>query len=184
VTHTCERPIAWDVLVDYWADDLPGDEAERVEAQLFACGACTATSARVARIAQAMRSAIPPVVSEEDVAALRARGLVVEENRFAPGVRQEARFGAAVDILVHRLGGLDLSRARRVDVTVRIESTGQVILEDLFAPFDPARGEVLIACQRHFAGLPPDVAFDVRTHTADGDAPVQTFLVPHVFESR
>jgi len=50
---------------------------------------------------------------------------------------------------------------------------------------------VLIACQRHFAGLPPDIAFDVRAHEAVGSAaepgagggPVSlaTFLVPHVF---
>ena len=81
------------------------------------------------------------------------------------GVRQ-AVFPAGADLLVHRLAGLDRTLAERVDVIVR------------------ERGEVLIACQRRFSGLPTDVAFDVRAHTGDGEAPVRTFLVPHVFEER
>jgi len=183
----CAEPIAAGRMVDYWAGDLDAADSQRVEEHLFACAACTAELERVARVAEALRTAIPAVVAAADMPALRARGLVVEENAFAPGTRREVTFRPGVDILIHRLQGMDLQRAERVHVSVRVESTGEVILEDPFAPFDRERGEVLIACQRHFAGLPPDIAFDVRAHGASAEAgpavSTATFLVPHVFGS-
>jgi hypothetical protein len=177
----CAAPLAWERLVDYWAGDLGAAETESVDEHLFGCAACSAESARVARIVQALRTALPAVITAAQVAELRARGLVVEENRFAPGKRQEVRFAPEIDMLVHHLAGLDLARAERVQVTVRVESTGDILLEEHFAPFDRERGEILIACQRHFASLPPDVAFDVRAHEPSGPAPLARFMVPHVF---
>jgi hypothetical protein len=185
VSAPCAAPIDPGRLVDYWASDLDPAESQRVEEHLFACAACSAELERVARVVQALRTEIPAVVAASDMQALRARGLVVEENAFKPGTRREVTFRPGVDVLIHRLQGMDLGRAERVHVSVHVESTGEVILEDPFAPFDRERGEVLIACQRHFAGLPPDIAFVVRAHgTAEAGAePVSlaTFLVPHVF---
>lgn len=164
-------------LVAYWADE-PTDET--LEDHLFACDACTRESERIARIVQAFRTSIPPVVSRADVDALRARGTAIRENAFAPGVRTPARFERGVDLLVHRLAGLDLHAAERVDVTVRTES-GQTLFVDAFAPFDRDRGEVLIACQRHFEAFgDPNVAFDVQIHTGERTT-LATYLIPHEF---
>jgi hypothetical protein len=179
VAAACATPVASEQLVDYWAGDLPQAETERIDEHLFGCAACSGESERVARIAQALRDAVPAVVTEEQVRELRARGLVVEENQFAPGLRREVAFAPHVDILIHRLGGLDLARAERVHVSVWIESSGAVLFEDHFAPFDREHGAVLIACQRHFASFPPDVAFDVRTHDDSGAQSLATYLVPH-----
>ena len=179
----CTEPIAWGHLVDYWAGDLDGAESDRVEEHLFACEACTAESARVARVAQAFHTAIPAVVGADELQELRARGLIVEENSVAPGTRRDAIFRPGVDILIHRLHGLDLALAERVQLSIRIESTGAVLFEDHFAPFDRARGEVLVACQRHFSSLPPDVVFDVRAHDPAGGVSLTTFTVPHVFST-
>jgi hypothetical protein len=99
----------------------------------------------------------------------------------APGTRREAIFQPGVDILIHRLYGLDLARAERVQLSVRVESTGDVLFEEHFAPFDRERGEVLVACQRHFSSLPPDIAFDVRAHDPSGRVSLTTFTVPHRF---
>jgi hypothetical protein len=66
-------------------------------------------------------------------------------------------------------------------VSVSVESSGDMVFEDHFAPFDRERGEVLIACQRHFSHLPSDIAFDVRAFDASGEVSRTTFLVPHVF---
>jgi hypothetical protein len=181
MSHACLAPIAWERLVDYWAGDLDRAAIDDVEEHLFGCETCSLESARVARIAQALRTAIPPVVTLEQTAELRSRGLVVEENRFEPNERREVVFGRGVDILIHRLGGMDLSSAERVRVDVRIESTGQLVFEEHFAPFDRERGEVLIACQRHFAALPPDVAFEVSVFEPDGRTSAASFMVPHVF---
>ena len=177
------HPIAWDRLVDYWAGDLDVAENERIEEHLFACEPCSFELARVARIAQACRAAIPAVVSAEELRALRDRGLSIEENPVTAGTRREVQFRPDVDLLIHRLRGMDLARAQRVEVIVRSESTGDVFFEDHFAPFDRARGEVMIACQRHFAQMPPDVVFDVRAHDDAGQVTNATFVVPHRFLS-
>lgn len=185
MTRACAEPVAWSRLVDYWVGDLEAAESDRIEEHLFCCPACSAELARVARVAQVLRTAIPAVLGADQLQELRERGLTIEENPVASGSRREVEFRPGVDLLIHRLQGMDLAGARRVQVTVRSESTGEVFFEDHFAPFDPARGEVLIACQRHFASLPADVVFDVQAHVEDGSGRVSraSFFVPHVFSA-
>jgi hypothetical protein len=177
----CSEPIGWARLVDYFSGDLEVAESDRIEEHLFGCEPCSLEAERAARLAGILRAGIPAVVSAEQVRELRKSGLVIGENPVALGTRELAVFPSGVDILLHRLGGLDLSRAERVQVDVRAESSGEVMFEDHFAPFDRERGEVLIACQRHFASLPADVAFDVRAHEASGQVSLATFLVPHAY---
>jgi hypothetical protein len=168
-------------LVDYWAGALEVAESDAIEQHVFSCEACTAALAGVARIAEAFRAAEPPVVGADEVAALRARGLVVEDNPVDAGARRTVEFPRGVDVIIHHLRGLDLARAERVQVIIRVESTGALILDDPLAPFDRERGEVLIACHRHFERFPPDIAFDVRAHEPQGQITQTTFLVPHAF---
>lgn len=182
MTAPCSSPIGSERLVAYWADDLDADDTARVEEHLFGCAACTVEAERIARIAQALRGVIPPVIARAQLEELRARGLTIADTTFAPGVRQAVTFERHVDLMIHHLGGLDLATAERVEVTVRSEATGAVVHADPWAPFDRDRGEVLIACQRHFSHLPHDVVFDVRVHRASGPAAVATFVVPHVFD--
>mgnify|MGYP006262752617 CR=1 FL=1 len=74
-----------------------------------------------------------------------------------------------------------MSDADRVRVTVRVEETGDILFDAPFAPFDAERGEVLIACQRHFAALPPNIMFEV--HSYKGAAVTsESFTVPHRFD--
>jgi hypothetical protein len=51
----------------------------------------------------------------------------VLENAFAPGERREVEFAPGTDLLIRRLGGLDLSAAERVDVRITQESTGALV---------------------------------------------------------
>jgi hypothetical protein len=173
----------WDALVDYWAGDLDAQASEALEEHVFGCEACAADSARVARIVQTFRASVPAIVSAEQLETLRARGLNVVENDFRPGERRETEFPPSTDLLIHRLTGLDLTKAARVRVLARIESTDHTLMEDFFAPFDRARGEVLIACQRHFRGFPPDLTFDVQAYDATGAAlfDAQSYSIPHIF---
>jgi hypothetical protein len=168
-------------LVDYWAGDLDESDAERVELHLLGCDACTGESEAIARIVQTFKEAVPPIVTEAQTDELRARGLKVVENVFRPGERKLAVFAPEVDILIHRLTGMDLAGAERVSVLILTESTGRILFEDHFVPFDRDRGEVLVACQRHFAMFPPDVLFEVRAHGATGASPPTRFSVPHAF---
>jgi hypothetical protein len=178
---SCRAPLSNEQLVAYWANDLEPAAHDAVEEHLFACDGCLANAERVAQLARVFRSSLPPVVSRGDIDTLRAQGAAIRENVFEPSKRQTVTFEPGVDILIHRLTGLDLASAERVEVTVRNESGGPLIFEELFAPFDRERGEVLIACQRHFAAYPPDVVFDVRVHRPAREVELATYIIPHVF---
>lgn len=181
MTGKCGEPLSHEKLVAYWANELAPDEVPAIDEHLFGCDACTVANDRMSRIVQGVRTMVPPVVSRAEVDVLRARGLVVIANEFAPGVRKSIRFERDTHVMIHHLGGLELRDAERVAVTVRSES-GPTMYEDVAAPFDSERGEVLIACQRHFADMPDDVAFDVRVHRRGDAAPtVTTYFIPHEF---
>jgi hypothetical protein len=178
---SCSLPVSWEVLVAYWAGDLAAADVDRIDEHLMGCESCSAESARVCSIALAIREVIPPVVTQARLQGLRARGLRIEENEFAPGQRKTVFFPRGVDLLVHHLVGLDLSNAQRVRVIVRTESTGEVRFDEPNAPFD-AREGILIACQQHFRAMPPDTVFEVRAIEASGAERTAIYAIPHVFE--
>jgi hypothetical protein len=178
---SCSRPIAWEELVAYWAGDAAPADVVRIDEHLMGCGPCSAESARLFSVVEALHAFVPPVVTRAKLESLRARGLRIEENTFAPDQKRSAVFASGIDLLIHRLAGLDLSNAMRVGVTVRVESTGDVLFEDPSVSFDPREG-VLIACQRHFATMPPDTVFEVRVIEASGSERMAVYTIPHVFE--
>jgi hypothetical protein len=180
MTSACASPIPAAQLVDYWTADLDEPTAAGVEEHLFACTTCTAQMERIQRVIGAFRAGLAPVISPAQLADLRSSGLVIEESSFAPGQKQEARFAPNLDLLIFHLGGLALADAEQVSVTVRSEANG-VIHEDPIAPFDRDRGEVLVACQKHFAAFPRDIVFDVRVQRPGRAADVASYAVPHVF---
>jgi hypothetical protein len=179
---TCASPLSLEVLVDYWADELDATQTERVDEHLMACDVCSLASARVAAIREAIRLAIPPFVSQTDVDTLRARGLRIVENPVAAGERIPALFGADVDILLHRLGGLDLREVESIRVVITVEETGAVVLDQPLTPFERDTGEILVACQRHFGTEPRTVVFEVHARERWGTERVSSFAIPHVYE--
>jgi len=181
VSARCQSPIAFETLVAYWAGDLGSIESDAVEEHVMGCASCTQASARVAAISEAVRAQIPPVLSRDAVAQLRKRGVRVIDNLVRPGERKQASFSPSTDILLHRLAGLDLSRATSVDVTVSVEETGDVIFQSRGVPFDRDAGEVLIPCHKHFSAFPPNIVFGVRVRDESGNENVTVYTVPHVF---
>ena len=167
--------LTFEELCDYWAGE---GETQRLDEHLMGCERCTALSASVAGIAATLRTEIDSMVTRADVERLRARGLRIVEEPVAAGERREIVFPHGVDILLFRLAA-DLAGATRVDVTLIEESTGARLVEHEDVRFDRGGDAVLIACQRHFASFPRDIAFEVRTH---GPAPaVHTYTVIHRF---
>jgi len=177
---SCSTPLSWEDLVLYWAGDLAPEQVERLDEHLMGCTACSAQSARVSAVVEGLRELIPPIITRALLARLRAQGTRIEENTFSPG-QQSVVFRHGVDVLVHRLAGVDLSGAERVRVAVRVESTGALLVEDPNAPFDMQDG-VLVACQRHFADLPPDVLIEVSAIDASGAERTAKYSIPHIFE--
>jgi hypothetical protein len=179
---SCISPLTWEELVAYWAADLAPADQDRVDEHLLGCEACTTEAARVFAVVQALREVIPPVVTRSMLESLRGRGLVVEENTFAPGQRREALFASGVDLLVHRLAGFDLSDTERVRVTLRVENSDQVLAEIPNAPFDTEEG-ILIACQRHYSNMPPDVVFEVSALDPSGAERSASYTILHVYQA-
>ena len=179
---TCPAPLSWETLVDYWAGDLDEAAEADVEDHLFECAACTAAAARVAGVTEALRNALPPVVSRARVDQLRAGGVRIRENTFVPGQRDEVVFTRDADLLIHRLAGLDLARADRVDFRITSESTGELLAAVDAVPFDAAEGAVLVACQRHYAGLPADTVMSVEVHAPSLPPATATYTILHRFE--
>jgi len=180
---TCATPVAWEELVGYWADELDTQAVDRVDEHVMGCAMCSAESARVAAVVHALRAMIPPIVDHARLESIRAAGHVVRDNVLAPDVRRPAVFDASTDVLMHRLQ-LDLSRATRVEVRVLVEESGVPLFLEPSAPFDRDSGELLIACQRHFANFPPNIVIEVHAHEAAGAATVARYPIPHVFERR
>lgn len=179
---TCSNAIAWDTLVDYWAGELDDASTETVEDHLFGCADCTAAAARVAAVTEAVRAALPPAVTRRHVERLRASGARIRENDFTPGDRREVQFDAGADLLIHRLGGLDLTGAERVALRITSESTGALVAADDAITFDAAEGAVLVACQRHYAALPHDTVMEVSVHAGAAPPRRATYTILHAFE--
>jgi hypothetical protein len=82
-----------------------------------------------------------------------------------PGERRQVVFPGDIDILLHRLGGLELEHAMRVGFRTLVRNTGEVLDELPDAPLRPAAGEVLNACQKHFAAMPADAVPELRVES-------------------
>ena len=176
----CTAPLPFETLVAYWAGELAPAANDDVEEHLFACDACARASARIAAITERLRALVPPIVSRALVDSLRARGRRVEDNVVAPEARSHVVF-ADQEFIIHHLSGMALADAARVRVSVRVEESGEVLAEHPEAPFDAEAGEVLVACQRHFAAFPPNVVFVVTATAQSGAERTARFFVSHEF---
>jgi hypothetical protein len=177
----CPSPIPYDTLVALWAGDLPADEAEAAEAHLFSCDVCAQASDRLGRLVAGLREVLPPVISHARRDRLVAAGTRIRETPVEAGVDAEAHFTADVDLLIHVLKA-DVRDAERVDLEL-LDPQGISRLQLTNVPFDRDRGEVLIACQRHYqtdAAMPGgDPVFQVHAVRAGVRRPVGNFFVRH-----
>ncbi|HEY0705996.1 MAG TPA: hypothetical protein VGG33_04330, partial [Polyangia bacterium] len=74
-----------------------------------------------------------------------------------------------------------LTRAERVDVEL-LDPAGVVRLQLERVPFDPDRGEVLIACQRHYetiGAVPGDPRFSLQVFEGGVRRQVGSYFVRH-----
>lgn len=149
--------VSRDRMADYLAGLLQAREEAELEEHLFSCHECATDAEPLFGLAAEVRQAVPPVLTTERFARLEGEDRIGQVNPMSPGQKVEVRYPEAGKILVHRLAGAELARAQRVDVEIT-DLDGKPLLRFEDVPFDPVRGEVLVACQRHFADLLPDDA--------------------------
>ncbi|MGZ3417398.1 MAG: hypothetical protein ACXWUG_01040 [Polyangiales bacterium] len=164
--------------VGYFAGDHPGEDD--LEEHLMGCESCAREGARIAAITEGVRALIPVVVDRAAAERLRAKGLRLRENPVDPGVPNEVVFANDTDIVLHTLRGLDLRGATRVSLRVSVESDGSTLIVLPSTPFDRESGELLIACQRHFAMFPPDTLMEVHVES-EGGTQTERYSILHHF---
>ena len=177
---TCDKPLSFEALTEYWAESLPQAELDRIEEHLLGCATCSEQSARIAALVEPLRAFTPPAVTRAEVERLRDLGMTIAENSFTPGHGHSVHFSRELDLMIHRLVGFDLENVERLQVTVRVASSGKVLFEDPNAPFDTREG-VLIACLRHYSSLPPDTEFELRARESQGAERSAVYGILHVF---
>ena len=167
--QTCGKSIPLGGLLDYLKGALPESDDQEIESHLFRCAICSAEAERIAGLLTSIADATPTILSPSRFAGLEREGRIERINVMTPGQTAEVLYPESGRVLVHRLGGVDLSSARRIDVEVSAEG-GETLwhLEDV--PFDADRGEIFVACQSHFAEMfPPDIVFSVEVAVASVD---------------
>ena len=87
----CQAPIPDGTLLDYWARDLAdGDETDRVEEHLFACGDCSARLHRLAALGTglatlARQGRVSGIVSRALLNRMQRDGIHVRMYSLVPG---------------------------------------------------------------------------------------------------
>ncbi|HUS66761.1 MAG TPA: zf-HC2 domain-containing protein [Kofleriaceae bacterium] len=172
-------PIAVEVLHDYFAGALAGTDEASVEEHVFTCDRCAAAFDAAGALADGLRRWVPPVVSHAWLARERARGTPVRLVDLRDGAQTAAEFSRGLTFLVFVLRG-DLAGASHVAVEVCNEAGEHMSLFEP-VPFDAERGEVLIACQRHYLDeFPRALRFRVLAGTGEAQRVVGEFGVDHL----
>jgi hypothetical protein len=152
--------------------------ASSVEDHLFACDRCGDEWTKLASLVGGLRGTIPMVISHVHRERMLAEGKRISVTEVREGVDTPAQFRPELDLMVFALK-VDLTNIDRVRVDiVSPDGSKRFVEEDV--PFDRARGEVLIACQRHFEGMfADDPTFEV--HTMDPPRHVASYRVLHAW---
>ncbi len=79
----CDAPIGDEALIDYWSGDLAGEEAERLEEHLFACGDCAVRLEQMASLG----TGIARLAREGRVSGIISRTLLNRMQRDGVHVR-------------------------------------------------------------------------------------------------
>lgn len=181
MTVACSHGVAAENWIDFFASDLDEEAGERLEQLLFECARCAAEAERWGAVAGGAGMAIPPVITTKALRALQDQGELMNENVMHPGEHRRASFPDGGRLLIHRLRGLDLARADRVNIALSTPSGAPLVrFEDV--PFDRDTGEVIIACQRHFGeSFPTDIVFEIERCVVDQVEVVATYGVDHAY---
>jgi hypothetical protein len=176
------HPIPFETLTALWAGELAPEEADSVEVHLFSCDACAAAAQQLDRLLGTLYELIPPVLSRAHVERLVANGVRVKELQITRPTGNEAVFTPELDVFVFALHA-DMAGAERVDVEIH-DTAGTPHMQFAHVPFDASRGEVLVACQRHYEAydtLLSDGRFKVFAYAAGQRREIGSFAIRHVW---
>jgi len=166
----CTAPIPDGTLLDYWAPDLAdGDETDRVEEHLFACGDC---SARLHHLA-ALGTGLATIVRQGRVSGIVSRALLNRMQRDGIQVRMYSLLpGETVPCAVFPHDDLVVTALRAdfsgVDaVTLLVTGPGDAPLSELReVPVSGPTGEVLWATPAALVRQMPSIRLQLTLESA------------------
>lgn len=172
-----------DTVAAWTLDELEEADAERFEEHYFDCDECLRRAAQMRRSLTQLAASLPPILTAERRRALSASRAPMPAVSVRPGERATIRLGGAAEVGLWVLCA-PLKDVTRVDFEAR-SPQGDVLFALSDVPFDPVRGEVVLACQVHYRALPAAGEMHVRlTGTgASGARPVSEYVLDHEFES-
>jgi hypothetical protein len=167
---SCATPLTLEVLIDYFAGDLPDAASDRVDEHLLSCERCANEAAQLVPLIMGLERHIPYVLSKTGLGVLQRRQTRVALSDVASSEPALVPFPEDADVLVIRLKA-HFGDVERVDCELQLLD-GTPILSIPDVPFDREAG-VHMACQQHFITRFGSHPFEVRLYgrKRDGDAP-------------
>jgi Putative zinc-finger len=179
----CPAPLDLAVLVDYWFDELPSGDQDRIEQHLFECGWCADLLGSLVALGDGVRQlasegAFRVVVSPSFVETASRRGLRVREYSVAPGGSVACTVTAEDDLVIARLRG-EFRGISRLDVVTVTENQPEHRIEDV--PFAAGSSELIVAEHTEALRAQPTSIMRLRLVAAEptGDRLVGEYTFNH-----
>lgn len=142
---TCEQPVAFEALVDYWLDGA--QDVEAIEEHLFACAGCSGRLRGLVALGDGIRrlsreGAVEMIVTAGYLARATEEGLRTREYVVPPGGRVECTVTPEDDLLVGRLLG-DFTGVSHLDLVA--ERAGYPARRIPDVPISPDARELIVA---------------------------------------
>lgn len=172
-----------EAIAEWALGELPQADDEAFEEHYFACDACFERARHLLRFVAQLRASLPPILTAERRERLEARRPQLTRVHVQPGGRATLRLGPTADVAFWVMHA-PLQGVTRVDFEAR-DSAGGLVFALSDVPLDASRGEVVLACQTHYRGLPGGSELRVQL-VADEPGqrrPLGEYLLEHVFES-
>lgn len=166
-----------------WVEGLEDTaETEALDLHLLECGACSAQAGRMQQLVATLRGALPPVLTEARRSALEAKHGSLPATHVEPGQTGVLSLSDAEAVglwVMH----CDLAGVSRVDVEAYGE-LGQRVMHLADVPFDRERGQVLLACQLHYRGVPNARQLRATLHAVGADSrQLGEYFLDHRFQN-
>jgi putative zinc finger protein len=154
---TCNAPIEFSVLVEYWLGELDAATEARIDEHLLGCGECSERLGELVALAGGIRVAfgqgtVRAFVTGAFVQRLAARGVRIREYRVPHNGSVNCTVAPEDEQLVTRLEA-PLAGVSRLDAISYLPDAPAQVFHDV--PFDAASGEVILTPKiAHIRAMP------------------------------
>jgi hypothetical protein len=186
---SCQSPLPFASLVDYWAGDLPEEEQARVEEHQFACATCAERLESIGELTRGIaavakrRGGFAFSLTASMVKKLEEHGLVMRYYRARPGDVVPCTVGPDDDLMVTWLDA-DFAGVERVDLALYNEA-GQLQFRNEDVPVDHGTNQVIYTLagdllRKALHHGPEKVRVELISVDAQGERVLGQYIFAHV----